>query len=356
MARILHVTGDNLLAVRVVRLYVQVVRKALETGSMNSEGAEIHSSVNDMNTLWVLTLVQSARMLCRIPGDVGDIQEAEEFLTMARERLGNVNDELRASVDLADGICKSIMALRGIQSMNILRSILTLRFLGQEPSERSSLLSKAADLLVRSVEGHTTPSACFHAALALSRPIPERDLERAVSLCRQAVEADPREVRYWHLLALLEAKLGEWQKAQGVLEAAIAIADDVEQRADMDSFRDNGIVSKDYGNGNGERTPTLSDKNGDARMARQETFPSVLVEANARSIPLAAALLQPLPDHPPPTPRELFEHALQLRMTQIALIELTEGPDNVENCWLEVFDWYSQRQDTVAHGRKSSIP
>lgn len=113
MARILHVTGDNYLAVRVVRLYVQVVRKARETGTSNPEGVENQDSSMDMDILWVSTLVQAARMLCRIPGDVSNVKEAEEYLTLARERLGNLSVELRASVDLADGICKSIMAIRG---------------------------------------------------------------------------------------------------------------------------------------------------------------------------------------------------------------------------------------------------
>ena len=181
-------------------------------------------------------------------------------------------------------------------------------FLGQEPSERSSLFSKAADLLIRSVEGHATPSACFHAALALSRPIPERDLEKAVSLCRQAVESAPREVRYWHLLALLEAKIGEWQKAQGVLEAAIAIADDVEQRAVVDTLRENGILTRDYGNGNGngnengngsgsgERTPTVSARNGDSGVNHHEPSSLPLLEPGAQSIPPAATLLRRKPD------------------------------------------------------------
>ena len=106
--------GDNYLAIRVVRLYVQVVRKALETGSMGSEGTETPDGVNDVNVLWVSTLVQAARMLCRIPGDARDIREAESFITLARERLGSLNAEQRASVDLADGICKSILAIRGM--------------------------------------------------------------------------------------------------------------------------------------------------------------------------------------------------------------------------------------------------
>lgn len=138
------------------------------------------------------------------------------------------------------------------------------------------------------------------------------------------------------------------------MEAAIAIADDVEQRAVADSVRNDGILSKDYGfgNGNGSTTPTPRSNNGGINPIEPGILSTSLLEPNASAIPPASTLLQPLPDHPPPTPKELFEHALQLRMTQLALIELAEGPDSVETCWIEVFDWYSQRRDTIAHGRK----
>ena len=39
-----------------------------------------------------------------------------------------------------------------------------------------------------------------------------------------------KELRYWHLLALLTAKAGEWKKAKGVLELADGIAEDMEAR------------------------------------------------------------------------------------------------------------------------------
>ncbi|THH06231.1 hypothetical protein EW145_g4227 [Phellinidium pouzarii] len=342
MARLLHVTGDNTLAVRVVRLYVQIVRKSRETGTMNAQGEDTHGAgATERDALWVATFLQGARMLCRMQGGVREIREAEEFIGLARERIGSVSDELIASVDLADGICKSMLAIRA-----------------HEPAERGPLLSKSVDLLIRSVEKYPTASSCFHAAIALSRPIPERDLERAVDLCRRAVETEPRDVRHWHLLALLEAKLGEWKKAHGLVEVALAIAEDVERRVQMDEMREDAVLPRDYGVGDGERTPTLPRiiENGEINDMNDSTeiLPTrTLVDPDARRLPPASSLLQPLPDHPPATSRELFEHALRLRMTQIALTELIEGPESVEACWLEVFDWYSQRRDTVAQARSA---
>ncbi|KAL5522105.1 hypothetical protein ACEPAF_1962 [Sanghuangporus sanghuang] len=336
MFRLLHVSGDNELAKRVLRLYVQIVRKARETGTMNDQGEDTHdTSTTELDVRWVQTLTQGARMLCRIPGGVKEAREAAELVAYARDRVANLSDELVASVDLADGICIAVLAIRE-----------------QEPTTRGPLLSISVDLLLRAVERNTTPSACFHAAIALSRPIPERNLQKAVELCRRAVEAEPKDVRFWHLLALLAAKQGEWKKAEGVLQAALEIVEDVEFRSQEEEITRNGVVSRDFAATNGHQTPTSTipypEGNGiNGSAVRTDSLPGTLIDPDARSLPPAASLLQPIPDHPPPTRRQLFEHVLQLRMTQIAIAELVEGPESVEACWLEVFEWYSQRRDTI---------
>ena len=71
---------------------------------------------------------------------------------------------------------------------------------------------------------------------------------------------------------------------------------------------------------------------------------TVLDDGQLNMLPPAAELLQPLPDHPPPSATEHFEHALQLRMTQLALTELIEGPEITEERWLEVFQWFATRR------------
>ncbi|KAL5501019.1 hypothetical protein ACEPAH_9406 [Sanghuangporus vaninii] len=337
MFRLLHVSGDNELAKRALRLYVQIVRKARETGTMNDQGEDTHdTSTTELDVRWVQTLVQGARMLCRIPGGVTEAREAAELVAYARDRVANLNDELVASVDLADGISKAVLAIRE-----------------QEPATRGPLLSISVDLLLRAVERDPTPSACFHAAIALSRPIPERNLQKAVELCRRAVEAEPKDIRYWHLLALLAAKQGEWKKAEGVLQAALEIIEDVGLRSQEEEIARNGVVSRDFAATNGDQTPTSTisypEGNGiNGSAVRLDSLPDTLIDPDARSLPPASSLLQSIPDHPPPTRRQLFEHVLQLRMTQIAIAELVEGPESVEACWLEVFEWYSQRRDTIS--------
>ena len=212
------------------------------------------------------------------------------------------------------------------------------------------------ELLLRSVEADPIPSACYHAALALSRPIVDRDLVKAVELCRQAVEAEPKELRYWHLLALLAAKQGEWKQAKGVLEAAIEMAEVTESQNQTNE--DNSIKVHDYGYSNGEKTPTTASYQAHSQNKdrNSKSCPyNTLLDPTAKSIPPASILLQPPLDRPPATLREIFEHTLQLRMTQIAITELTEGPESVEACWLEVFDWYSQRRDIVTGGKNVPI-
>lgn len=109
MSRLFYVSGDVELAKRTLRLYVHVVSKAFETGN----GA-------DTDENWVQTLVQGARMLCRLaaaPGagleEMNEAREAGELIEGARKRLGANDEELAASVDLAEGIWHSVMALKG---------------------------------------------------------------------------------------------------------------------------------------------------------------------------------------------------------------------------------------------------
>jgi len=148
---------------------------------------------------------------------IEDAKEAISLIDLARERVAHLGIEVIASVYLAGGICKSVLAGRE-----------------QEPSTRGP------------IQRYPTPSAYFHAALTLPHPIPEQNLEKAIEYCRKAVEDEHMDVRHWHLLTLLEAKLGEWKKARGVLEASLDIADDVEARVYAEEMRDSGIVTRDY--------------------------------------------------------------------------------------------------------------
>ena len=74
MSRLFYVSGDSNLAIRTIRLYVQVVGKAWETANAEapqkqedtstSSVESVHRTDTDRN--WVQALVQGARMLCRV--------------------------------------------------------------------------------------------------------------------------------------------------------------------------------------------------------------------------------------------------------------------------------------------------
>ena len=119
MTRLLHASGDTALAKRTLRLYIQVVGKAWQANN-ETEGGN-----TDTNQYWVETLVAGARMLCRSvssnPGLEGieDVREAGTCVEKARTRLdAKANDDvsrrLRASVDLAEGIWGSVLAIKGL--------------------------------------------------------------------------------------------------------------------------------------------------------------------------------------------------------------------------------------------------
>lgn len=104
LTRTLYASGDTGLARRTLKLYVQVVSKARETGISEEQ-----------DRVWVETLVQGARMLCRMSGGIEEAQEAGELIRRAGERLDEQDQVAAASLKRAEGIWHVCMALRGEQ-------------------------------------------------------------------------------------------------------------------------------------------------------------------------------------------------------------------------------------------------
>ena len=224
MTRLLHASGDIALAKRTLRLYIQVVGKAWHANN------ETVGENTDTNQCWVETLVSGARMLCKSASSklglegIEDVREAGSCIEKARTRLGvDANDDegrrLRASVDLAEGIWGSVLALKGWYLV-LHTSILNphLFHTEQESDTRSPRLAAAHALLLRSINTYPTPSAYFHLALSLVRPGPLQNLKLGIEYAALALEGDPKEVRYWHLLGLLLAATEQWKAASEILE------------------------------------------------------------------------------------------------------------------------------------------
>ncbi|KAH9929196.1 uncharacterized protein B0H18DRAFT_998043 [Fomitopsis serialis] len=354
MSRLLYVSGDAELAKRTLRLYVQVVGKARET---QGEAGTVRGDVDsDTDRNWVQACVQGARMLCRLALAETDgraarreAKEAGTLIDRAKERLDANDKELMGSVQLAEGIWLSVMAQTE-----------------QDPRTRQTRLSDSLALLEAAADTGPTPSVHHHLALAYSQPGPTLDLQKAISSARLAVEGESSEIRHWHLLGLLLTATGDWRAAQGVLEIGagvgeVDLAEDssgTEDRTQVNSV--NGVVAHDYAaqapkvNGNGNADPSMNgDTHGDADATSRPRL--TLLDRDAQSIPSSSTLLRPFGDRPPVSRHEAFEHALQLRMSQLALAEYVEGPEGAGDRWVEVFHWFSERRDLGVDDRRLSI-
>ncbi|KAG1824753.1 uncharacterized protein BJ212DRAFT_1322207 [Suillus subaureus] len=319
MTRLLSISGDAELAKRTLRLYVQVVSKAREAGVDNDFDTDRH---------WVETLINGARMLCRLTisrqDGIDDAKEAGDMIERAKTRLDEDDKEMVAKVALADG-------------------------------------GRALAAYLKSVATYPTPAAHHQLAIALSLPGSSQNVDEAIVSARAAVEDDADEIRHWHLLGLLLSANGEWEKAAGVLEVG---ADLDESKQDAESFARidaenaandiavkapmaNGIQAKDFESDHQDAQVNghsmlpaahLPPNDADGPMSEHKR----LLDPHATTIPPSATLLRPLPDHPLPSSCDAFNYALQLRMTQMALAEHIEGPEGAEGRWVDVFGWVAE--------------
>ncbi|KAJ7235094.1 hypothetical protein B0H12DRAFT_1238874 [Mycena haematopus] len=333
MTRLLHVSGDTSLAKRTLKLYVQIVSKAWQ-----ASGASI-SDDTDSNRHFVETLVMGSRMLCKsasIAQDgMEDVREAGKLIDMARTRLDADQPDLAAAVDLAEGVWNSVMA-----------------FKERDPHTRPKRLANAHEWFVKAVAMHPTPSGHFHLALSFARPGPAYDLEQATFNAGLAVEGDLKEIRYWHLTGLLLAASEQWKAAEEILERGAGIGEPVQEDGLANSNNPDLLTD-------GRAIDGLPAADSPHPILKRASIPPpppapvFLLDTPERGIPHGEDLLLPVADHPAPSRQQLFEYSLQLRMTQVALIEYVEGAEGAEGKWLEVFSWIAERRGLAAAASES---
>jgi hypothetical protein len=267
-------------------------------------------------------------------------KEAGEVLEMARSRLDSNDQQLVASVYLAEGIWHSTTACVGVYGSVFVTDAYLIMPTEQDPRTRPDRLTRSLESLQTAVDTLPCASSHHHLALALLRPGPSKHLQAAIEHARSAVEMDANEPRHWHLLALLLAATEDWKAARSVLEIGIGLVEtdlmqteheEVNGSADTD-----GLDIRDFA-----QSRDISSNN-HVNIASDIHDP-VLPE-DAMEIPPATTLLQPIGDRPRPTRQALFEYALQLRMTQLALTEHVEGVENVSQKWLDVFAWFREKR------------
>ena len=198
------------------------------------------------------------------------------------------------------------------------------------------------------------------------KPIPARDLGRAVEYARTAVELEPDNVRYWHLLGLLLAASEDWRGAREVLEAGATLDDQSWMTEQTPPLASDTLDTNTIGRQTDISTPTdtlsrtqpepsLNSEEGGSTLTERQDEHKTILDGQSHALPSPAELLRPLPDHPPPSITERFEHALQLRMTQLALTELIEGPEGTEEKWIEVFQWFAKRGPEKDQSRELTL-
>lgn len=232
-------------------------------------------------------------------------------------------------------------------------------------------------------------------------------LTRALECAGLAVEGRPADVRYWHLLGLLLSAQENWAGAREVLERGAALdfidadeevnAEESQQASSgtEDSESEDSEVEENAGtgdafvvlgaNGTGRQREVLNGSTSVPKRKRRSTITpngnsgagtvtstptgSTVLDPNVTSLPPASIILtylHPTPtqrteayaltfDQYPPAPSVLFERHLQLRMTQIALTEVMNGPEGAEEGWLEVFAWVAERHRELRNGLDTAV-
>ncbi|KAI0084572.1 hypothetical protein BDY19DRAFT_898280 [Irpex rosettiformis] len=345
MSRLFSASGDRELAMRTLRLYIQVVSKARQaatSGNDNEETSGVDTSSDfDTDRQWVQTLVQGSRLLSRVALEESDYgkrvdlaREAGETVQKAKSRLDPEDTGLVASVHLAEGVWYSVTA-----------------YVEQDPRTRTERLTRSIESLITAIGTFPTASAHHHLALALTRPGPTKDFQEAIQHARSAVELDSAEPRHWHLLGLLLAAVGDWKAAKSVLEIGIGLveAELVEEGDPGDSavVRDDGLNIQDFARSQ------LHPANGSADVSTRGC--EHILPRDVSDIPPSATLLKPVEDRPRPTHQERFEYALQMRMSQLALTEYVDGVENVSEKWLDVFAWFREKRPASLDDQRKSI-
>jgi len=271
---------------------------------------------------------------------------------------------------------------------------------GHDPLTRTTHLEKAHAAFKESLLAHTTPSGYYHLALSFARRGgPTYDLEQAIEYSGHAVAGEPKEVRYWHLLGILLTGAEKWAEAKEVLEhgADLDLVDedgneDGNEELVAEHSGDEGTVTQsetqtlvvpgtskvtDFNSGrlNGYDASAVKPTNvkpngvGVGRKASLNdtavSAPDVglakfisLLEPNAIELPPAETLLKSIDitfDGYPPSKVEWFERHLQIRMTQVALMEIVEGPEGAESGWVDVFSWVAERRGPMSADSEFSV-
>ncbi|KAJ3858267.1 hypothetical protein EV359DRAFT_52383, partial [Lentinula novae-zelandiae] len=188
----------------------------------------------------------------------------------------------------------------------------------------------------------------------------------------------PSEIRYWHVIGLLSAKMEQWEAAHRALQTGTALgevsdfAQNAEDLTNTQSTTKLSVPSQGTAKVN-DHPPRaiegllpsdpshsicqiLSPSNKEDVPPMYALGPNTTSSSQTQSLPPSSELLQAVADHPEPSSHEKFEYALQLRMTQVAALEYVEGAEGAAKKLLKVFQWIAEKRGMngdQTHGAKS---
>ena len=338
MTRLLYVSGDINLAKRTLKLYVQIVEKAWQAASASADAGGGGEFSTDSGQNYIATLIFGSYMLLKNASShmdttgIADVREAGRLLHKAVERLNalsNVN-EVKACLDLALGVYEVALALKE-----------------QDALRRPEHFTTAHGLFRVSIENNPSAQAFFNLSLSLSRPGPLYNIDDAIQNASFAVELEPKEVRYWHLLGLLLSVKEEWGAAEVALDTGAAL-DDLPEEGKLNE----GMPQETIDNKEIDGLPPPSPH------SLSSLSPLYVLEKGAKEIPPSSTLLRPFLAtlHPPLSNHEMFEHALQLRMTQVKVAESVQGVEGASEMLRDIFEWVAVKRGVVPDNSMLSVP
>lgn len=217
----------------------------------------------------------------------------------------------------------------------------------EDPYTRPQRLQDAHRKFILSVQTEPTSSGYCHLALSYARSGPLQDLQKAVESAGLALEADPKEIRYWHLLGLLLTAQERWKEAAEILERGAEL--DKEASGELEDEDDEGGADS----GVEEELLTAANQSStieppSLRPVKAKLFPAYgtayVLGRTETTIPPASGLLRSMLEKNPPSKKDVYEYSLQLRMTQVALAEVVNGPEGAEEKWVDVFSWIAGKK------------
>ncbi|KAG8923913.1 hypothetical protein FRC02_010802 [Tulasnella sp. 418] len=368
LSRLLVMQNKRNEAKRTFKLYVQLVSKARQTsaGEVNlqlrrrsadeppahpSEIAQEDRVPHDMDDdrTFIENLVWGALILVKQILHHADAKEVESLTMQAREVLdeAGLSDDkpLHARVRKAQGIASIFLSIKDPDA----------RARPQHQTTALEHLRAAAEL------DPSSASTFYHLAIALAET---RDIDEAIVEARRAVELLPTELRAWHLLGLLLTAKGDWNGAKVILDLGLDNGEDIEDTGGEDERTLEGtsgnpapgVFAKDFvQTGSQPQEDSGVAKNTDTAMSSSDpvatpasdppvdTNQTPLLIPTTSIIPPASTLHSPVPDIPQQRRAEKFEASLQLRITQLALMELVDGAEAANLKWPDVFAYFSER-------------